>query len=535
MSERGREASRARRRGARRSRRVALAFLAALAAPSADARAESLTPSDVIRQVVEKNPTLRATVQGVAAARASVDSESARYDPTLKVTLGGTRTRNPSLSTNGVLVGSSETVQAEATLSKTLSLGTEIYGTVGSTWSRMGSPIFLGSAQSGTTPLVLTLGPGYLFSAKAGVTQPLLRGAGRDVVMAAYDQALAQRSVADRERDRQASTLARDALSAYWELWYASAALAVDRAARDVALAQRDDALARTATGSLARADVLTFETQLASKEETVMQSELDRRTRANDLARLLGRDAGGDDLEIVDVAPPDTVDAPAGETDALVARALASSPDVGAKRAAVELAAVKERTAADPYRARLDLDAYVQAQGLGNDDVPSAFTQLAGLGALSAHVGLTLELPLTATRARGEADRARATTESAESELTAAKQSVASDVSSARHKHELARRRVELASESVRYAEAQLDAEKERFKTGSGTALQVIQSQDSVQSAAKRLARARADRVEARLALSHLTGDLLSEVASAAPRRASSIVGWSAPRVGPF
>ncbi|WP_146647859.1 TolC family protein [Labilithrix luteola] len=496
--------------------RFATACVAAVLALFAarNARAEVLSPGGAIEEAMGKNPSLRAAVEDVAAARALADSESARYDPTLTLKLGATRTKNPSLATSGgVLVGSNQIYEAEATLSKTLELGTQLSATVGTSASRSASPIFLGSAQTGTQPLVLTLGPGYLFSAKLGVTQPLLRGAGKDVTLAPYRQAVAQQSASQLERDRKASALARDVLVAYWELWYATKAVEVDRLARDTAKAARDDAMARMRTGSLARADVLTFDTQLATKEETLAQTELDRNTRVSDLGRLLGREAGAN-LEVSEAEPPSTNEVPAEITN----RAIANSPEIAVKQASVAVAEVQERSAADAYRPRLDLDAYVQSQGLGNDDVGAGFSQFTGFGVISAHVGLTLELPLTDTRRRNEANRAHAATESARNDLDAARQSVSSDVAVSAQKRDVARRRIDLATQSATFAEDQLAAQKALFTSGSSTALQVIQAQDAVQSASKRLARARADLVQAHLALSHLVGGLLSTVHASAP-----------------
>lgn len=492
--------------------------------------AETLRADSVLREAIEKNPSLRAAVSDLAAAQASTASESARYDPTLTVSLGATHTKSPSLSpgSSSVLVGTSDVAQADATLSKTLAWGTQVYASVGSTASRSSTPFLLGSAQGGSAPLLLTVGPGYLFSAKVGVTQPLLRGAGREVTLAPYYQAASRENASQRERDRQASALARDVLVAYWELWYASKAIEVDRRAHETAKAQRDDAMARMNTGSLARADVLTFETQLSTKEETLLQTELERSTRESELARLLGRDRVSE-LALSEAEPPTPNDI-SGE---LVERALLHSPDVASKDAAVSVAEVGERTAADAYRPKLDLDAWLQAQGLGNDDVPGAFSQLAGFGVLSAHVGLTLELPLTGTRRRSEASRARAETDTARNNLDATRKEVTSEVTTTIRKRDLARKRIELAAASAKYAEQQLTAQQALFASGSGTALQVVQAQDNVQAANKRLGRARADLVQAHLALSHLVGGLLAEATALVPKRTT--IAFGQPLLGVF
>lgn len=498
------------------------------AAPSA--RAETMRSGDALAEAMAKNPTLAGAIADAASAQALVRSEESRYDPVLEVGFNVTHTKTPSLTFNGVLAGTSDVIAGTAELTKRLRWGTEFTASAGVTSTRSAMPIFVGTQQTGTTPLVLTLGPGYLFSAKLGVTQPLLRGSGRDVTLAALDQAVAQKTSAERERERQASLLARDVLTAYWELWYATRAEDVDRVARETTKRQRDDAQARMETGSIAKADVLTFETQLATKDETVIQSVVDRRARSNELARLLGREVGTDDIAVDATVPPTPADLPGD----LSKRALERSPEVTVRAAAVNVAQVKERTAADPYRARLDLDAYVQAQGLGNDEISPAISQLTGLGALSARVGLTYELPLSADRRRAEEARAHSATESARSTLEATQQSLVADVVSAKQKRDAARDRIALAEKSVKLAEDQLAAEKGRFESGSGTALQVIQAQDQVQAANKRLARARADLAQSHLTLAHLVGALVDEVAGSVPR-AKTASQWRGPLLGQF
>lgn len=477
---------------------------------AAPASAEELHAKDALARAARKNPTLAAAVADLTQANAAVTSEEARYDALLALTLNGTHTRNPNLTMQGVNVGTTDVIQGDATLKKTLGWGTQLSAAVGVTWTRTATPVFLGAGTGGAasaTPVILTLGPGYLASVKLGVTQPLLRGAGKEVTLAQLRQAEVQRASAELTRDRQASSLARDLLTAYWELWYASTAVDVDRTAVETAKKQRDDADARRQTGSLAAADVLTFETQLATKEETLRQAEMDRRQRVNELTRLMGDEAKeSSDLVAADQPAEETQRELAGD---LQRQAEAQSPELREQEAAVRLAEVKEKTAADTYRPKLDLDAYVQAQGLGNDEIPAAAQQLAGLGALSAHVGLSFESPLSKDRLVAEQNRAFATTDAARQRREATRQSLHADVDTAIQRQQMAKDRIALAERTVDIATRQLDAEEARFTSGSGTAIQVVAAQDSLQSARLRLARARADHLQAHLALAHLVGAL--------------------------
>lgn len=472
--------------------------------------AEPLSAAQALDEALRHNPTLRAAVSELTAAQALSTRESARLDASVLVSVAATHNKNPSLSpgTSSVLLGTNDVAETNATLQKTLSGGTQVSASVGATASRSSSPYVFSSAQGTAEPLVLVTGPGYLLSAKLGVVQPLLRGTGSEVTLAPYRQALAQQTASEREESRTANALARDVLVAYWELWYATKSLAVDRAAQQTALAQRDDAARRRNTGSLSAADVLTFETQLAIKEEAILQSELELSSRQNELGRLLGRERGAQDLEVSEPSPP----AAAAVSDDVLALALERSPEISASQANVKVAEVQQLTAADSYRPRLDLDAYAQSQGLGNRDVSAAFSQIGGLGALSAHVGLTLELPLTGTRYSSESRRARALLDGSRHQLDATRNQLTAEVATALRKRELAQRRISLATAGAGYAQQQLAAKRSLFATGSATALEVTQAEDAVQAAGKREVRARADLAQADLVIAYHVDALLQK-----------------------
>jgi outer membrane protein TolC len=92
----------------------------------------------------------------------------------------------------------------------------------------------------------------------------------------------------------------------------------------------------------------------------------------------------------------------------------------------------------------------------------------------------------------------------------------VVADMATLLRKRELSRRRIDIASGGSVYAEQNLAAKRALFATGSATALEITQAQDSVQAANKRLARARVDVVAADLVIAyHLDALLKNAVAS--------------------
>ncbi len=190
-------------------------------------------------------------------------------------------------------------------------------------------------------------------------------------------------------------------------------------------------------------------------------------------------------------------------------------------KQLETELAIVKDqlKIAGDPLRPRLDLDAYVQAQGLGNRRVPPAFEQVGQLDAVSAHVGLTFEMPLTDTRRSSQIQAAQFAAHVAEKQLEENDLAIRSSVASALASRRAAREKLELASRTEKIARAQTEAERARFLAGGSIAITVQQAEDSYRQAQLRVQRARVDLVLADLSLTELRGQLLARYADAVQR----------------
>jgi outer membrane protein TolC len=275
----------------------------------------------------------------------------------------------------------------------------------------------------------------------------------------------------------------------------------------DLARAQRDETAMRAATGSVPPVDVLSFETTIATIEEDLATARAEAQKQVAELTRLIG------DPDLTLSGAADTSSAmpePAEPAQDVKQRTLAVSFEIAQQRAAVELATVQARTADETYRPRLDVDAYVQAQGLGNKSLGPMYDQLGGLSAVSAHVGLTYQAPLDGTQRNRERERALMAIQTAKLRLTAIEQRLSADVDKALTREQSSRNRIKLADSTLAIAKRQFEAETERFRTGSATALQVREAENTVRSTELRASRARADWIEASLTLEHLSGSLL-------------------------
>jgi outer membrane protein TolC len=265
----------------------------------------------------------------------------------------------------------------------------------------------------------------------------------------------------------------------------------------------------------LAPASALPYATQLAVLDEAVLAARTVVRQRELSLSQLLGQSSAvGEGLSASDAPAAATDDEPA--LPSAVNDALRNS--YARKQLQTQLAIVKDqlKIAGDPLRPRLDLDAYVQAQGLGNQRVPPAFQQFGQMEAVSAHVGLTFEMPLSDTRRSSQIQAAQLAAHVAEKQLQENELTVRSSVASAIAQRRAARERLQLASQTEKIARQQAEAERARFLAGSSIAITVQQAEDSYRQAQLRVQRARVDLVLADLDLAELRGNLLERYADA-------------------
>jgi outer membrane protein len=506
----------------------ALLALSLIGATSARADDVALSVRQVVMTAKQHNPQLKAALLELESANWDVFGNEALYEPVLLIDSSASQAANPNVFGASVRINRSRRLDLGAELKKHLLWGTDLSLRLsGSTqWSRLSGSIGtlptgvgtggqmtgVGTGMTTVLPGFGNFGPIYGMNAKLSLKQPLWRGRGRDVGEASLRESKAQRTASEYARDRVSSELLRDVLTAYWELWYADAAVAIQLQSQAVSIKQRDDAIARAQSGSLAPSEVLTFETQVATRDEEVLAARTERDRRAHELARLLG------DNEQASALGP-VSDEPASDAtfarDVLEQRALAQAPEIRERQAALQIAELRQKTADDPNKPRLDLDSYVQTQGLGNESVRDAADMFVGGDVVSAFVSLTYEAPVRDRARRAAAAQARIASQVAEEQLRQVRERVIADVRTALDRESAGRQKVALAEQTASIAARQLAAEQARYQSGSSTPLAVLEAEDKVRGAQLRLARARADLTESALLLEHLSGELLSRYAA--------------------
>lgn len=483
-----------------------LAIIPGFASGGDTASPLTISAEEALRLAAEQNPGLRSALLAEERADAQITTEEGIYPFVFQADGGYTHSSTPSaVAAGGVSHTRRDMVDLGASISKTFAVGT------------VTSFRLAGNRQvsQGTVNGVEMVGdPAYGLTATLSVSQPLLRNFGNRVGRSGLRQARDEKTLARHTAERTASDLALSVLSTYWELWYAALAVEIDDRAKGVAEAQLRETRDRVAVGDAAPVDVLAYQTRVATLEEVLLAAESDRRRLGVSLAQALGIVR-----RTTEIYPKTDEPLPRSEDElrleGITHRALEMSPVIREAEASVALAEERASVAGEQGRQRLDLAGWFEARTLGNDELSPLFTQYGDGAAYSGYVGLQYELPLDDRSKEGERAAARVSVQIAKEQLRNAEHQVLADAARAVEGATTARKRLLLAEVTYDVAKQQAEAERERFRLGAATFVEVRDAEEAVREAELRVTRARVDRVIAELTLQHLTGTLLGRVAA--------------------
>jgi outer membrane protein TolC len=486
-----------------------IGFIVILMSLALPARAQTLSADDAVRQAARNNPGLRAALHDLAAAGHGVEAEEGALYPTLFAGVQGQVAERISGSSRGVSRNVNRSVGGNAGVRYTSPIGTQIEVGVEPNVSWQTTNVSAASTDS------VTIGPSYSGEIYAHARQPLLQGAGTDGVLAPLRQAEWRQTQGEADRDDASSKLVLDVLDAYWELWFAQQSVAV----QEEALALGTEQLAETklrvdVLGTAPRTDLLRFAGELASIREALSQARTTRASNAIELGRLLGVTPARAQALTAAGAPPDAGASPLLEP--LTQRALAGSSELRALEA--QLAAARDRVdaAADDDQPKLDLLAQVSMGGLWLDDGLSGLALPGGRPALTALVGLELEIPLGPSRVAAVHARARSELRAAEARLEERRDAISAEIAALHVGLGASVEQVALAAESTKIAGELAEAERQRLQLGTTTTSEVVKAQQTARESELRRLRAIVSQALSRLRMDERAGLLLARYAAA-------------------
>lgn len=342
--------------------------------------------------------------------------------------------------------------------------------------------------------------------------QPLLRGAGRDVVETDLRVARVEREIGVWQFRQQALRIGSDALSTYWQLWRARATQALRRDALDNARETVDDVRTRVDGGRLApgaldeaQAVLSARRAELARGQQALFEAEAKVRV----LLDLPPQDGGWALAEpSLDTPPPST------QLAALAERL----PDVEAAWPPLRMAQLKREQADARLRLAyskklpaLDVQASYSSNSLTYGPLDAAQKATQGRNP-DWTIGVAVEVPIGGDRrAQAEYRAQQLRVEQSALEVHSVRQALASDYFNraaqlAELDGELTQLREELA------ARQQLEASvREQFASGAAPRNRLLRLQADVLDARMRLIDGSSRWALARVALQLVDGSLLS------------------------
>jgi outer membrane protein TolC len=476
-------------------------FSLMLAAP---ARADQSSPQTidetwVVGTLKAQNPSLRAAFIELEQAQETTRLEEGKFPYIFQADASTTRLKTPQLTSDATLVGQGNNLILSTQLSRTFTTGT------------IASVRMQGQYSNGQSSMCGTLNTSpdcYQASLRATLTQPLMSGFGQEVNLASLRAARISEQKQRKTLDRRSSEMVRDALLGYWELYYASKAVEIQRAALDLAKVQQHEAEQRVEHGQLAAADALKFRTQVATLTEALINAQAALSTSTSELARLVGTAAPDSSWQPSDREPELTALPP---PQVVIDSLRAHSPALAEQTEALRLARERRATAGDEYRARLDASTWVEAGGLSAGEVSPAFRQVGTMNTISVYAGLTFQKTLDEKRLRAARSQAAQAEALAEANLAATVQQLEATALQTWQKAEQARAIRNAATATLEVAGQQAENERERFRAGATTALDVQVAEDTLRQSRLRVLRAMVDQIKARISLDHATGALLA------------------------
>jgi outer membrane protein len=268
----------------------------------------------------------------------------------------------------------------------------------------------------------------------------------------------------------------------------------IQRAEEGVAAAQQ-----RLQLGSATRSDLLRAQLELNTARGDLLQARTER-----DAAQLaLGRLIGADDAVTATRGAESQIEAIGdAEAAALLASIQGDAPAVLAARAQTESAAAGVDAARSQYLPSISV-----SSGYGWQNQDPAFDQ----SRTSWSLGVGVSYPLFNGYQREESVvRARAQQAAAQATLADAVRGVRTDAARALGQLRLAQERIELAEQAAATAQEDLRVQRERYRLGSTTILDLLTSQEALVQGETDVVSARYDYQVARAELQALAGRAL-------------------------
>ncbi len=430
----------------------------------------SITITDAVFISLEKNKSLVVQKLNPQISRTIEQQELSVFDPDLRGTVSGGRTRleSPPSPGGGPFKSIEKTFGADALISEFLPTGTTLF--------LNGSTNRLDESYADDPFISTRLG--------GGVTQPLLRGFGTTVNLVAVNQARIDTKISQYELRGFVESLVAQVEETYWNYVLAEKSIEIVKQALQVAQEQQQEIQERINIGKLARSELAAAKAETALRQQNLIFAENKLAQTRLELLRLMnpeGNESWG--REIIIKSEPTTAAIELSPVEAYILRGMQMRPELNQARLQIdrdELEIVKTRNGLLP---QLDLFITLGKTGYADSFSDSArnifkddYYDVAG--------GIILEYPPANRLARAQHERATLSRQQAQEALDNLKQLVEVDIRSAYLQITSMQQQVVATRASRELQEEKLRVETGKFEVGKSTSILVAQAQrDLLQS----------------------------------------------------
>lgn len=297
-----------------------------------------LSLKTAVETALASNLNLTLRQEDTAIAAGAIDIARSRFDKQFTAEAGVEGSNSTPL-----FVGGSEDENGgrlNAAVTKRFTTGTEVE--VGVTNSRFDS-----DAQG------LQLNPSYNSSVELGISQPLLRGWGKDIQTGQVTAAEIDYSAATFQVDSTAADLAALVKRGYWELVFTWQDIEVKQFSVTLARKLLEETTTKIAAGSLAEVEVYQPQSEVTRREEDLIAAERAIGVAEDELKLLLNSSDWLSPFSPTDLPRTEPVQL---EPEKILATALSNRPDLKAAKITVDAASIRQSLAEDDLRPSLDL-----------------------------------------------------------------------------------------------------------------------------------------------------------------------------------
>lgn len=444
---------------------IAILLLAPIAAVAADKGTTPLTVRDAVEQALANNLNLALQKENVNVAAGAVDVANSKFDKFLLGEADVARSERPPFLDGGAEV--EEDANFNVSLVKRLTTGTEVE--LG--WK---------NNRADTDLEAQTLSPFFSSGLSLGISQPLLRGWGRDIQLAPVQAAEKDLEAETFQVNSVAADLAAQVKGSYWNLVFVRQDIEVKQLSLTLAEKLLEETQAKITAGKLAPVELFQPQSEVALREEQLIAAERAIGVADDELKLLLNSDDWYSAYAPVDMPMTEPVSL---VPEVILDNALNNRPDVKAARIDVDAARLRQKVAQDELRPQLDLSGSLGYGGT-DDSYGSAVGNTFDDGETRWQVGLNLTFPLDNSAAEGAMRQARAIHTQAKTSLELLKLQVIREVRTTVRDVRLAIKAIEATRKTSLATKKRLEAEQAKFDAGRSTTLDVLTAQEAYSSA---------------------------------------------------